>query len=139
MAKFPELNWNATNMAEEFKLFRQRMELCFADHGTVDKVKQSTKIQIAVGNEGLKRINASGLSGDDQNEPEKLWNLFEDQLSIKVNFRIHRLEFMKYRQRVGETIDDFVNRCREKAVECAFAEDELSERILELVIASTHH
>ena len=48
-------------------------------------------------------------------------NLFEEQLSIKVNFRIHRLEFMKYRQRVGETI----------------AEDELSERILELVIAST--
>ena len=79
MAKFPELNWNATNMAEEFKLFRQRMELCFADHGTVDKVKQSTKIQIAVGNEGLKRINSSGLSDDDQKEPEKLWNLFEEQ------------------------------------------------------------
>ena len=83
------------------------MELCFADHGTVDKVKQSTKIQIAVGNEGLKRINTSGLSDEDQKEPEKLWNLFEEQLSIKVNFRIHRLEFMKYRQRVSETIDDF--------------------------------
>ena len=67
MAKFPEMNWSASNLAEEFKLFRQRTELCFLDHNIVDPIKQATKIKIAVGNEGLRKINASGLSIDDQN------------------------------------------------------------------------
>ena len=37
----------------------------------------------------------------------------------------------------SENIDEFVNRCRSKAKECDFNENELSERIMELVIAST--
>ncbi|XP_071477891.1 uncharacterized protein [Diadema antillarum] len=137
MAKFPEMNWSTSNVADEFKLFRQRTELCFLDHNIVDPIKQATKIKIAVGNEGLRKINASGLSTDDQNNPAKLWNLFEDQLKVKVNFRIHRLELMRYRQKPGESIDEFVNRCRSKAVECDFKADELCERLVELVIAST--
>ena len=137
MARFPEMNWTVNNVAEEFKLFKQRTELCFLDNNINDALKQATKIKIAIGNEGLRKINASGLSPGDQNDPEKLWNLFENQLKVKVNFRIHRLELMRYKQKHGETIDDFVNRCRSKAKECDFKADELCERLVELVIAST--
>ncbi|KAJ8041206.1 hypothetical protein HOLleu_11952 [Holothuria leucospilota] len=136
MAKFPEMRWEATDVAEEFKLFKQRMELCFLDHGITDTSKQAIKIKIAVGNTGLRTINSSGLTAQDQTDPTKLWNLFESQLKIKVNFRIHRLELMNFRQKQNETLDEFVNRCRHKAKECDFTDDELSERIIELVIAS---
>ena len=104
MARFPEMNWSVGNVAEEFKLFKQSMELCFGDNNITDSTKKATKIKIAVGNEGLRKINASGLSPDDQNDPEKLWNLFEDQLRVKVNFRIHRLELMRFKQKPNEPL-----------------------------------
>ena len=131
------MNWNNTDVPEEFKLFKQRMELCLQDNDVQDPKKQAIKIKIAVGNEGLRRINASGLSNDDQENPALLWSTLEGQLKVKLNFRIHRLELMRYRQHSGETIDEFVNRCRSKAKECDFTENELSERVTELVIAST--
>ena len=47
------------------------------------------------------------------------------------------MELAHYRQRSGELLDEFVTRCSDKAKECDFTADELSERILELVIVST--
>ncbi|KAJ8046317.1 hypothetical protein HOLleu_04951 [Holothuria leucospilota] len=137
MPKFPEMNWTAGDVAEEFQLFKQRLELCFIDHNIAEPNKRAVKIKIAVGNEGLKKINASGLSVEDQNDPVKLWSLFEDQLKVKVNFRIHRLELIRYKEGKQESLDDFINRCRQKAAECDFNQNEIAERIIELVIAST--
>lgn len=137
MAKFSELDWTANDMAEEFKIFKQRMELCILDNGLTAKAKIATKIKLAIGPQGLRKLNASSLTEDDKKEPEKLWNLFEEQLNIKVNFRVHRLELMRYKQKPGETLDNFINRCREKARDCDFSEEEISERIIELVINST--
>ena len=137
MAKFPEMNWDYGNTTEEFKLFKQKMELCLLDQNVTEDDKAAVKIKIAIGNEGLKRINASGLTDDEQKDPEQIWTFFEGQLQISVNFRIHRLEFMQYRQKAGELLDIFITRCRQKAKDCQFEDDELAERILELVIAST--
>ena len=80
MAKYPEMRWDASDLTEEFKLFKQRMSLCLMDNEVNDQRKIAVKIKIAAGNEGLKRINASGLTEDEQNEPNRLWTLFEDQL-----------------------------------------------------------
>ncbi|XP_038052821.1 uncharacterized protein LOC119725487 [Patiria miniata] len=74
---------------------------------------------------------------EEQLIPNQLWELFEKQLHIKVNFRIHRLELMRYRQKPDESLDNFVNRCRAKAHECNFGPEEMTERIIKLVIAST--
>ena len=93
------MNWGATNLAEEFTLFRQHMTLCLLDNEVKDPRKIAVKIKIAIGNEGLKRLNASNLSDVDQNDPPKIWALFTDQLQIKVNVRIHRLELMRFRQK----------------------------------------
>lgn len=45
---------------------------------------------------------------------------------------------MNYRQKEGETLDDFVTRARTQALLCEFPEEELQERIIELVIAGTN-
>nr|XP_054760675.1 uncharacterized protein LOC129266939 [Lytechinus pictus] len=113
------------------------MELTLADKDITDQRKVAIKIKIAVGNEGLPRINASGLSETDKEKPQEIWRLLVAQLKVNINFRIHRLELMRYRQKADETIDEFVTRCRDKAKNCDFEEAELNERIMELVIAST--
>ena len=137
MAKFPDMNWQAKDLSEEFKLFKQRVMLCHQDSNITQRDKQAIKIKIAVGTEGLRRLNASGLSEQDQSDSDKLWSIFEDQLKINVNFRIHRLELMRFRRKQTETLDEFTNRCRDKASHCLFSLEELNERVVALVIAST--
>ena len=90
-----------------------------------------------VGDEGLRRLNASGLSDVEQKNPAKLWSLFETQLKVAVNFRIHRLSLMQYRQKEEESLDEFVTRARTQAQMCEFEDKEMQERIIELVIAGT--
>ena len=67
----------------------------------------------------------------------RLWKFFEDQLRVSVNFRIHRLALMQYRQQEGESLDEFVTRTRTLGQQCNFEEKYLQERIIELIIAST--
>ena len=129
--------WDVPDVADEFRIFRQRMDLFFEDQDVVAPEKRALKLKIAIGGEGLRRIEQSGLSEADKKDPDMIYELFERQLHLKVNFRIHRLELMRFSQKPAEDIDTFVRRCRHKAGDCDFTAAELAERIVELVIAST--
>lgn len=63
----------------------------------------------------------------------------EGQLKLNVNFRIHTLHLMQYRQKPDENIDDFVTRARTLAQKCQFTDEELNEHLIELIIVSTPH
>lgn len=100
------------------------------------------KICRGIGDEGVKRLNASRLSEENKKKLEELWKFFEGQLKMNVNFRIHRLHLMQYRQRPEENIDDFMTKARTLALKCQFTDEELNElneRLIELIIASTPH
>jgi len=77
------------------------------------------------------------MSGADKKRPDKIWELLESQLTTDLNFRVHRLHLMDYRQRCEESVDDFVTRARTQALKYEFEESELEERIIELMIVST--
>ena len=137
-AKYPTMNWDTPNRPEVFKLFKQRMSLVIEDNEVTDKPKIARKIKIGLGDEGLRRLNASGLSAEHLKDPEKIWSFFEDQLNISVHFRVHRLDLMfEFEQEEHESLDEFVSRARTHALQCEFTDDELQERVIELVIAST--
>lgn len=133
------MKWTESDLGEALSLFKQKMILYLEDEEITDARKQARKICRGIGDEGLRRLNASGLSDDQKATPDNLWNFFENQLKISVNFRIHRLHLMQYRQKTGESLDDFVTRARTLALKCQFSDDELNERIIELIIASTPH
>ena len=44
MARFPEMNWNVSNVAEEFKLFKQRTELCLLDNNITDLQRKLSEL-----------------------------------------------------------------------------------------------
>ena len=133
----PTMDWSSTDMAESIGLFKQKMNLFLDDENITDNAAKASKICRGIGDEGPRRINASDLSTEQKQNPLELWTLFENQLKVNVNFRIHRLHLMKYRQTLDESIDDFVTRARTLANKCQFAENELNERLMELIIAST--
>ena len=86
----------------------------------LDPGKIALKILRWIGNEGLKRLNVSGMSDADKKRPDKIWELFESQPKTNLNFRVHRLYLMDYRQRNEESVDDFVTGARTQALKCEF-------------------
>ena len=91
-SKYPKMNWVGENIADNFKIFKQQMTLILIDENVVEPAKQAIKLQIAVGTEGLQRLNASTLTDEEKQDPAKIYKLFDDKLNIKVNFRIHRVD-----------------------------------------------
>lgn len=135
----PTTNWADPDLSEAISLFKQKMTLYLEDEEIAYEAKQARKICRGIGDERLKRLNASGLSDADKKRPTKLWEFYKGQLKLNVKFRIHRLHLMQYRQKPDESIDDFVTRARTLAQKCQFTDEELNERLIELIIASTPH
>ncbi len=52
-----------------------------------------------------------------------MWSLFETQLKVAVNFRIHRLSLVQYRKKEDESLDEFVTRARTQM--CEFENKEM--------------
>ena len=135
----PVVDWNSTDSAEAMMLFKQKMILFLEDEGITEDSAKSRKILRGIGDEGLKRLNASDLTEEKKQKPAELWNFFESQLKVNDNFRIHRLHLMQFRQKSGESFDELVTRARTLANKCQFAQGEMSERKKELIIVSTPH
>ena len=123
--------------AEMFRLFKQKLILVCEDNDVTVPASIARKIKIGIGDEGLRRLNASGLTEEQLKDPERIWSFFEDHLRVNINFRIQRLILMQMRQRTEECLDDFVTRARTQALHCEFDDRDLQERIIELVIAGT--
>ena len=98
-SRIPEMNWASENHEEALQLFKQTMSYYCEDEDITDPGKIALKILRGIENEGLKRLNASGMSDADKKSPDKIWELFESQLKTNLNFRVHRLHLMDYRQR----------------------------------------
>lgn len=135
----PTMDWSGPDLSEAISLFKQKMCLYIEDEEITDKAKRARKICRGIGDKGLKSLNASGLTEESKRKPEELWKFFEGQLKLNLNFRIHRLHLMQYRQRPNESIDDFMTRAETLALRCQFTKDELNECLIELIIASTPH
>ena len=134
--QIPTLDWGAGNIAESFKLFQQRMKLYFTIKNT-PVAEQVPTILLATGDEGLRRFNSWSLTALQSADPEVIFTCFLEQLEPPDNFRISRLKLRKFHQRADESLDMFVNRCKLLANQCDFKEDELNERLVELIISST--
>ena len=132
----PKMDWGSPNIAESFRMFRQRLQLYFlAKHTPV--ADEVPIVLLAVGEEGLRRYNCWTLTEAEQKDAKVILDRFEEQLEPQDNFRVCRLKLSRTMQRPDENLDDFVNRCRQIARKCQFDAKELDERILEQIIAST--
>ena len=54
-AIIPVMDWSADDLAESFSLYKQKLLLYLVDEKTDEKAK-SWKLQRAIGDEGLKRL-----------------------------------------------------------------------------------
>ena len=67
---------------------------------------------------------------EEKRSPEIIFNKFIEQLEFKENFRINRLKLMTCKQEAGESLDDFVNRCRRMTQRYSLTEHKQQQRII---------
>ena len=68
----PSMNWSASNIAESFGLFKQKVELYFTIKN-IPKEKQVPYILRGVEDEGLKRYNSWILTDTQKKDPAEIW------------------------------------------------------------------
>ena len=132
----PEMDWEAENVAESFKMFKQRLELYFLTKETT-KEKQVAHILLQIGEKGLKMYNAMTLTEAEKKDPDILFKKIGEQVEPPEHFRVSRLKLMNMRQEKTESLDNFVTRAQLQAQKCEFSIPELEERLIELIISST--
>ena len=71
-SRIPEMNWASENHEKVLQLFKQTMSYYCEDEDITDPGKIALKILRGIGNEGLKQLNASGMSDADKKRPDKI-------------------------------------------------------------------
>ena len=65
-SKIPEMKWIGDDLSQALSLFKQEMNLYLEDEDIADSAKKARKICRGIGDEGLLRLNASGISDADK-------------------------------------------------------------------------
>ena len=110
--KLPYLDWNYQPSVDCFVILKQESDY----NNITDDAKQSIKLKIACGDEGMIRLLASRLSDNELKDPKVIIDFLETQLdgTLKINFIVHRLEYSHLMHNTDEPITTFVSRLREK-------------------------
>ena len=116
------MDWSCDDLGDAISLFKKKIILFFEDENIDSDEAKERKICRGIGDEILRRLNVSGLTDEKIRKPDELWQFFENQLKVNINFRINRLHFMRYKQRPDESLDQFVIRARTLGLKCDFSD-----------------
>ena len=134
----PAMNWDADDVVEAFKKFKQKSQLAFKSFlkGSTTE-EQVSYILLWSGERGLDLYNSWDMPEPDCNDPIKVLEKFETHLEPKSNHRIRRYEFQSLRQEPQETVDNFLARLKNVASKCKFKDEE--ERLVDQFIWGCVH
>ena len=117
-----ELELSTTNSDEVWRLWRQKFNNFMRASGydqKPEKVQLSMLLSV-IGDEALRLHNTWTFADDEQNKLAPVLTRFEEYRQPKKNIVYERFQFWKSTQEVGENIDSFVTRLRQKAKSCEF-------------------
>ena len=131
----PCMNWSSNDPPTAFRSFQHYCELIF--EGPLTKKSEQEKITYALlwlGQEGIRIFKAWNV---EVNTVKELFEAFAKHFQPKTNFRLERFRLQKFQQEPGETVDDFMSKCRTQVQKCKFSEQEMNDRLIEQLIVGT--
>lgn len=110
------------NVCENFKIFKQEVEIYFS--ATETDLKPN-KVQIArllnlMGNEALKVYNVLQVSKNKEATVTEILTAFEVYCHPKKNLAMEHYKFFKYHQQDGEPFMQFYTKLRQLIMSCEF-------------------
>ena len=102
----PKMDWGHPDRPQAYKEFKQMANMWFQVKN-IPAAQQHNYIILWAGREGLRIFNTWGLTDEQLQDPNNIWDKFSKHVESLENFRIHRLEFQRYKQGEHESVDEF--------------------------------
>ena len=101
--------------------------------------EEASFILLWIGRQGLETYNSwTWDNAEDRNNPLIIWERFEQHVAPKINHRLARYKPQLFKQKIDESIDDFLTCCCNQALKCRFRDKiESDERLIEQLIVGT--
>ena len=132
------MDWEAENLPERWKRFRQHVELMFS--GPLSSKKEEEKFSyllIWCGEKGRDIVNTwSDISAEDKKKLTTYFDRFEAHVEPKANPVFSRYKFHNRIQGEVEAVEQFVTDLKLLARDCAFKE--LDEMIRDRIVFGTN-
>ncbi|XP_069778269.1 uncharacterized protein [Narcine bancroftii] len=137
-ALHPLMDGEADDIIEAFKKFKQKCNLAFKSFlkGVTPEEKVSC-ILLWTGDRGQNLFNSWELAEEEENNPERLIEIFSSHLEPRSNHRIKRYEFQGLKQEPDESVDNFLTRLKNIAAKCKLKE--IQERIVDQLMWGSAH
>ena len=134
----PVMNWNATDIYEEYKRFREHVNFVFS--GPLCKAGDKEKagwLGMWVGPEGKEVHKTLTWEAGEKEDPEKVRDKLQDYVRHRKNRRIARFRFHQRVQREGEAFDNFVKDLRLLVMDCQFTDTD--DLLVDAIIIGVRH
>ena len=121
----PVMNWDASNLAEEWKKFKLHVELIFKGPlKSKSEEEQVSYLLLWIGQQGRDVYKTwTGISEENAKKLETYYTRFKNHVQPKLNPIFARYCFNNEVQG-SDSIDAFVTRLKNKAEDCSFTEKE---------------
>ena len=129
----PSINWNSSNLGEEYKNFKRQCDLIFK--GPLSKETEETKSQYLMlwaGSKGQDIIEGAELSAGDKKKLAPHWAALAKFAEPAPNFRLARYQLRNLQQKQGQSIDAFITEARNLASKCKYLDTD--EHLLDTLI-----
>ena len=122
--KTPEMKWDAADLQGELAKFKQYCDLFFqycdlkfsGPPSRKTEREQASFILLCIGRQGLETYNSwIWDDAEDRNNPSIIWERFEQHVPPKINHSLVRYQLQQFKQKIDESVDDFLTRCRNQA------------------------
>ncbi|XP_060593701.1 uncharacterized protein LOC132748167 [Ruditapes philippinarum] len=128
----PVMNWQSSNLIEQWQKFKLNVELIFS--GPLKSKSEEEKVSyllLWIGDEGREVYRTWDLSAEDAKKLNTYYVKYKDHVQPKLNPIFARYQFMNEIQG-SDSIDAFVTRLRNKATDCQFTDknENIRDRIV---------
>ena len=134
----PQMDWDAENLPERWKRFRQHVELMFSGPLAAKKEEEKCSyLLIWCGEKGRDIANTwSDVSDDDKKKLKTYFERFANHVEPKCNPVFSRYKFHKRVQAESETVEQFVTDLKLLVRDCCFKEPD--EMIRDRIVFGTN-
>lgn len=134
----PQMDWDAENLPERWKRFRQHVELMFSGPLAAKKEEEKCSyLLIWCGEKGRDIANTwSDVTEDDKKKLETYFERFANHVEPKCNPVFSRYKFHKRVQAESETVEHFVTDLKLLVRDCSFKEPD--EMIRDRIVFGTN-
>lgn len=134
----PLLDWDASDMYQEFCRFTQHVQFVFK--GPLASAKDKDRagwLGIWIGKQGREVYKTFDWESGDEDKPDKILDKFEAYVRPRKNKRTARFKVKQRKQGESESFDNFVKDLRLIIMDCEYTDQE--DVLIDCIIAGVRH